>query len=376
MTNHAKLGPSGAHRWLVCGGSVDLEAEYPDSTSHAAAEGTAAHALGEMCLRDESNADTHLGETLEGFVVDQEMVDAIQEYLDYVRQFDGTLLVEKKVSFSWWVPNGFGTADAVVIGENATHVIDLKYGKGVPVSAEHNPQAMMYALGVHQQFGHLLESENIVLHVVQPRLNSTTDFSLTVDQLVFWAENTVAPAAKLALSGTAPLVPGDKQCKFCKAKGACPALRDHSLRIMGGDFEALGEGEAPGSLLSDQEVSKLLPALPLVSDWAKGVEKEAESRMLAGRKLDGYKLVRSRKNKAWTDEKRAQAALLTVLSEDAAFKKTLVTPTQAKKLLGKQDAHVIDGLVETPVGLPTIAKDSDKRPAIEVDHAQDFATAA
>ena len=197
---HAKLSPSSAHRWLHCPGSVTLEADLVDEGSEFAREGTAAHTLAEMALADGFNIRELIGTQVEGVDVTADMVGHVEDYVDYVRNVEASthgarLLVEQRVEFTAWVPDGFGTSDAIVVGDGLCHVIDLKFGQGVKVNAHRNEQAMMYALGVWQTYGALYEIDTFVLHIHQPRLDHVSEFTITVDDLLAWANQTVAPAA-------------------------------------------------------------------------------------------------------------------------------------------------------------------------------------
>ena len=219
MTTHAKLSASSSHRWLHCPGSIKAEEGYADSSSEHANEGSAAHWLGETCLESGQQASEFLGQTLADYqvVVTDEMVDAVQQYLDYVRSLGGNTLIEQRVDFSHVVPEGFGTADAIVMSGDTLHIVDLKYGKGVKVYAENNSQAMLYALGVLHDYDYLFQPEKIVLTIVQPRLDHIDEWEVTMDQLQTFA-SFAQTAASLALQDNAPRYPSDKACQWCKAK--------------------------------------------------------------------------------------------------------------------------------------------------------------
>jgi hypothetical protein len=366
---HAKLSPSSAHRWLYCHASVTLEAGLPDESSEFAREGTAAHALAEWCLREGLHPIEFIGDEIEGFVVDAAMADPVADYVDYVRNVQAAnehsvLLVEQRVEFTQWVPGGFGTSDAIVIGDGLCHVIDLKFGQGVKVNAYRNEQAMLYALGVWQTFGALYEIDTFVLHIHMPRLDYVSEFTITVKELLAWADEVVRPAAEKATGGELTFAPGEKACRFCKARATCKALATHNYELALGRFDDLDADVQPVSpaLLSTDEIVKLLPKLGLISQWAKDVEEYALSVLTHGGALPGYKLVEGRSLRQWGGEEEAATKLEWLLGTDAYTKK-LISPAQAEKALGRAKAGEIADLVIKPRGKPTLAPESDPRPA-------------
>lgn len=366
---HAKLSPSSAHRWLHCHGSVTLEAGMPDEGSIFAAEGTAAHALAEWCLREEINPQEMVGDELEGWKVTTDMANHVADYVDYVRNVNAetpgsVLLVEQRVEFTQWVPAGFGTSDAIVIGDGLCHVIDLKFGMGVKVSAHRNEQAMLYALGVWQTFGALYEIDTFVLHIHMPRLDYVSEYSIPVSDLLKWANEVVRPAAGKANSGDLTFAPDEKACRFCKARATCKALATHNYEVAVGKFDDL---DAPLELTSPQllsvdEIAKLLPKMSLLATWAKSVEEYATSVLMSGGVLPGYKLVEGRSIRQWKQEDDA-ADVLEKLLGTGAFTTKLISPTQAEKALGRAKAGEIADLVIKPRGKPSLAPDSDPRPS-------------
>lgn len=360
---HAKLSASGSARWLNCPGSVAAEDSFPNTSSSAAQEGTCAHEIADRCLRNRLTADSFLGQVVEGVEVTEEMVEYVQGYVDYVLSFDGELLPEQQVDFSPWVPDGFGTSDAIVIGETTVRIIDLKYGKGVPVYAENNSQGMLYSLGVYNDFGYLLDGQDtFIVDIYQPRIGNFSEFEISLRDLLKWGE-WVKLQADLALSKDAERVPGDKQCLWCKAKGDCKALMNYTQNIIMAEFDDLEALDDPDSLGSEQK-RLVIENRPLIESWLKSVEQSVMGLLLDGGEFTGFKLVEGRSNRKWSDEKKAQEVLLSVKSEDEVFTKKMISAPQAEKLLGKQHKELIADLIIKPEGKPTLAPESDKRPAL------------
>lgn len=367
---HAKLSPSSAHRWLYCAGSVTLEAGLPDQSTEFSREGTAAHALAEWCLREKLHPTEFVGDVIENWAVTPEMANAVADYVDYVRNVhaqthNSTLLVEQRVEFTNWVPGGFGTSDAIVIGDGLCHVIDLKFGQGVRVNAYRNEQAMLYALGVFQTFSPLYDIDTFVLHIHMPRLDYVSEYTITVTDLLNWASDVVRPAAAKAVDGELAFAPGEKACRFCKARATCKALAKHNYELAIGRFDDLDADAQPVSpqLLSVDEITKLLPKMSLLKQWASDVEEYATSVLTSGGTLPGYKLVEGRSVRQWASDQAAEELLISLVGVEHAFTKKLVSPAQAEKVLGRAKAGVISDLVTKPRGKPTLAPDTDPRPA-------------
>lgn len=372
-TAHAKLSASGAHRWMACPASISMEADFTDEGSVYAAEGTAAHELAERCLRQEQNAIDHYEKVIDGFEVDMEMVEAVQLYLDYVRDLPGIRFIEQRVDFSPWVPEGFGTADTIVIRDGVATVVDLKYGKGVRIDAEENPQAMLYGLGALNDFGFLHDIDTLKLVIIQPRLDHVSEWEISRDDLDRWAVYDVQPAAEMALSDEPAFVPGPKQCQFCRARVTCRALAEINIETAVKDFEGLddiGETVKPFHL-SDDEIAAILPKLDILTNWAKAIEAWALGRLETGNDIPGYKLVEGRSIRKWEDEEAAGKALARKLGAKVAFIRKLITITEAEKRLGKKDP-LIAKYTHKPPGKPAIAPVSDKRPALEVNVGAEF----
>ena len=371
---HALLSASGASRWMPCPASVRMEEAIPEQASTFAEHGTAAHELAERCLTEDVTADFHQGKVFNGYEADDEMVEAVQLYLDYVRNHKGEVWIEQKVDFSPWVPGGFGTCDCLVIKGDTATVIDLKFGKGVRVDAEDNPQAMLYALGALNEYEFLFDDiEHFTLSIVQPRLDHISEHTISKDELLKFGEHAKERASE-ALQEDAPFSPGEKQCKFCRAKDNCRALAEHSLQVAAEDF---ADVVVPITLkdisrLSNEEVAALLPQLDNIANWIKALEAHALNKLEQGHEVPGYKLVAGRSIRKWADEEDAEKALRgSKLKVSEIFSKKLITPTQAEKVLGKGHPILQEHVIK-PDGKPAIAPLKDKRPAIVVELGQDF----
>ena len=364
MAAHAKLSASGSARWLNCTGSVKAEQSFKDSSSPAAEYGTCAHELADIVLSTGKNIDSFLGQTLSdapSVKVDQEMIDNVQGYVNYVQSFGGEQFYEVRLDYSHLVPNGFGTSDAVVIVDNVLHVIDLKMGKGVVVDAENNTQGMLYALGAVEEYGYLYDFDKVVIHIYQPRVSNFSTWELSILDLTLFGEYVTKQAIE-ALSDDAPRTPGDKQCQWCKAKATCPALLKHAEQTISADFDNLYDLPDVDSLTPDK-LSVILSNKKLIESWLKAVEEHISHTLLDGEEFPGFKLVAGRSLRKWANEDEAQEQLITLLDEQA-FEKKLLTVAKAEKALGAKRKKEIENLIIKPEGKPTLAPESDKRPSI------------
>lgn len=366
-TLHAKLSASGSERWMRCTGSIKAEEGYPEVTSVFAEEGTAAHELAELCLTQGKFASDFVGQQLpesNAITVTQEMADYVQIYIDYVKQLGGLQMYEQRVNFSDWVNEGFGTSDAIIIKGNVLHVVDLKYGQGVKVYADNNSQGKLYALGAISDYGSIYEIDQVQIHIVQPRLDHI-DVSepMFVSELFLFGEY-ARQKAEEALSDNAKRVAGEKQCQFCKAKAACPELKRFTEQTIMASFEQIDEMPQADKLTNEQ-LKVALDNKKLIISWLDAVESLVMNKLNSGEGFEGYKLVEGRSLRDWTDEEVAQAALTELLGEQAYTKK-LISVAQAEKVLGKAHLGAIASLVSKPAGKPTLAPESDKRPAINI----------
>ena len=348
---HAILSASGAYRWLNCPPSARLEAELPDEVSEYAAEGTTAHKMAEEWLRDWID---------NGYLLEHEgeMADYVQRYIDIVLEKikpDSEVFLEQRLDFSPWVPEGFGTGDAVIITDDVLEIVDLKYGKGVPVSAENNPQLRLYALGAVNEFSVLFDFERIRTTIVQPRLDSVTSEELTLDELLEWGEQ-IKPIAQQAYEGKGEFKAGD-HCRFCKARRTCRARAEANLELARYEFRQ-------PELLTVEEVAEILAKAEELAAWAKDVKEYALTQAYRhGVKFPGWKVVEGRSTRKITDE--AELAKRLAAEGYDPFKQVLKTITELEKTVGKKKfAELSAGLVEKPPGKPTLVPESDERPEI------------
>lgn len=366
---HALLSASGAHRWLACPPSATLEAGLPESSSQAAEQGTAAHALAEWKLRRALH-DAPTIKPVSGWI-DAEMdaltddyVAFIQERLRDVRQTcaDPQVLIEQRLDFSHVVPGGFGTGDAVIITEPMLQIIDLKYGQGVLVEAERNPQLMLYALGAVNAFGSLYDIDEVALTIYQSRRANISTWQVSVTELQAWAAEVVKPTATLAASGGGEFASGE-WCRFCKLNPTCRARAEANLALAKHEF-------APPAELDDGEIAAVLTQLPQLKAWAADIEAYALSLAVnQGKQWAGFKLVEGRSIRKYADEQAvaetAQAAGVTDI-----YERKLKTITALEKQLGKQRfTELLGDLVVKPAGKPALVPESDKRPALEIQSA-------
>jgi len=397
--DHARLSPSGAHRWMRCPGSLTLEAPIPNKSSGFADEGTAAHELAAICLLDKSDPAAYLGRKMSnGIEVDQEMVENVAEFIKVVDSIvgpNGQLFVEQKVDFSdaLGVPNSFGTSDVVAIPfmKKELCIVDFKYGRGVAVSAEKNEQLMLYAVGALPMFEVFDEFETIRLVIFQPRLGGVSEWTCTVGELREFASRAklagMAALEQLAKNAVdiSTLNPGDKQCRFCRAKATCPALREFVMANVADDFINLDEvdslaSKVPASIATvntdaDMEwLSNLMPHLDLIEDWVRAVRGRVYSELAMGNSVPGYKLVEGRRGaRKWLDENVAEAALKTMrLKKEEMYDFKLISPTTAEKVIAKASPvrwKKLENLIVRSDGKPSVAPASDPRPAIKIEDA-------
>ena len=374
---HAKLSASGSGKWLVCTPSAQLEDMIPDEDSPFAAEGTLAHQLFEMMLhiylsgQDGANVDDY-NMFVEENHIQQDMLDhvsaAVGYALDLIRAAfdrckDPVILVERKLDFSPWVPEGFGTGDLVIITDDLVEVADLKYGKGVLVSAVDNSQMRLYGLGAYNELSMLYGIERVRMHVLQPRMDNWGSEEMTIADLLQWAEDVVVPKAKIAWEGEGPRVAGE-HCSnyFCRARFTCPARNAAAQELVTSSFALL-----PAEDLTPAQMSQVLARADEVIKWLNDTKLWAVKQLGNGATVPGWKLVEGRSNRKYSDEQAVSKALLDRgFTEEQIFERSLLGITAMEKMLGKKKfADILGTMIEKPKGKPALAPESDKRPAID-----------
>ena len=358
---HAVLSASSSHRWLACPPSALLCAKEKDKPSEFAMQGTDAHTLCEHKLK------TALGQQSKDPVedltfFDEEMADCTDMYAQYVmeqlsaakeRCNDPIVLIEQHLDFSQWVPDGFGTGDCVIVADETLTVIDFKYGVGILVDAENNPQMMCYALGALSIFDGIYDIKEITMTIFQPRREHVSTFTISKEALLSWAEETLAPTAQLASKGEGEYKAGS-HCQFCKVKAICRKRAEYNLELACYDFEM------PESL-EDDEIEVILAKADELVSWVGDIKEYALQQAVSGKEWKDWKLVEGRSNRKYTSEAAVAAAV-----EGAGFdpyEKKLLGITAMQKLLGKSRfEELLAPYIEKPQGKPTLVRSSDKRP--------------
>jgi hypothetical protein len=373
MSAHAILSPSGAHRWLNCTPSARLEQKFADTASEVAREGTLAHALGELILKFKLKKISKTVFNREFKVIEQDALydHSMQEHAEAYSVFvleqlseaqahtkDAAVFLEHKLNLTEYVPEGFGTGDAIIIADRVMDIIDLKYGKGVLVSAENNKQMMLYSLGALRDFDFVYDIKTVRMTIFQPRIDNFSTWELSVEDLRKWAEDDLKPRAALAFNGEGEFSPGT-HCQFCKAKATCKANAEMNLQLASYDFKT-------PELLTDEEVKDILDRSDLFTNWLKAVNDHALNEAVNNnKKWPGYKLVEGRSNRKYSDESVVASKLLSQgFAEDMIYKKReLFGITDMTKNIGKKqfDLFVTDLLVKPP-GKPALVPLEDKRP--------------
>ena len=372
---HSLLSASSAHIWINCPPSARLGEQFPDRPTDAAAEGTLAHELAELRLRNyfqtvdfgKAKYTRAVNKLKKEDKWNEEMLEYTEEYLDYVKAlalgFENrpSVAIEKQVDLSAYVPEGFGTADCVMIGGGTLHVIDFKYGKGVPVSAEGNPQLALYALGAYEAYKILYPVERVELHIVQPRVkDGISSWGCSIGELLAYG-NYVRERAELAFKGEGDFGPGESTCRFCRARARCRARSEHNVRLA---FSP-EYGKLP-PLISNEEVGELLKQGAGVDKWLSDLKELALKECLAGNSIPGWKAVEGRGSREWKDLDTAFAKLESDGIDGAVlWNRVPLTVAQAEKTIGKKRfGELSKGIVLVKPGKPALADETDRRRAI------------
>lgn len=365
---HALLSASSAARWLACPPSAVAAEAYPEQDTGYTQEGTLAHEVAEAIASGLVNPDVlrgDLSKTAGCCDMTYEMIDCAESYRDYIQELitcdDPLILLEQRVDFSPWVPDGFGTADCIIIQGNTMDVIDYKYGKGVAVSAIDNPQEMLYGLGALNDYGFAYDVELVRLHIFQPRMNNISVDEITADDLQAWGDTIVKPIAQKAAKGKGTHKAGE-HCRFCPHAGRCRTLTKTCT-----EYITTHGMRAGVPVLAPWEVAEVLSMEPLVSLWLKRVKDQALTTLLDGGEIPGYKAVEGRGSRAWADELEVAAELEKHgISREDYTKTEVLSVAQMEKALGKKKvAELVGGHIVKTTGAPTVAPMSDKRPAYD-----------
>lgn len=370
MSKHAILSASGAHRWMRCTPSARLELEFDDKSGAAADEGKAAHALAEHKLRKALKMRSK--KPVSKYDCD-EMDSCTDGYVSFVLEqiaqaketcADPLVLIEQKLDFSTYVQDGFGTGDCVIIADGTLHIVDFKYGQGVLVNAEDNPQMKLYALGALELFDHLYDISTVSMTIYQPRRENVSTHTVFKESISQWAEEVLKRTAALAYEGGGEYIPGD-HCQFCRAAVKCRARAGEKLNLARFEFTL-------PPLLSDEDIEEILAKLDDLTSWANSIREYALQAALGGKEWLGYKLVAGRSVRKYADEEAVAQAAKTAGFRDI-YKQSLLTITEMEALLGKKRfTEVLGDLVIRPPGKPTLVPISDKRQAINTSAKHDF----
>lgn len=377
---HALLSASSAHRWLVCTAAPKLEATFPDTTSAYAQEGTLAHEICELKLTKyfttmpKGTYTRKLNALKKHELYAPEMDAATDVYFDYVKSVAlgyavrPTIRIEQRVNFSTYAPEGFGTADCLVLAGDTLHVIDYKHGKGVVVDADHNPQMMLYALGALHDFSLLYRFKTVRMTIVQPRVENVSEFTCTADELLWWGETVVKGKAAEALGDDGTFEPGE-HCRFCRAKFQCKARSVFYAGLHGS-----AQLNADPCLIRPDELGRYLHLAGALKKWAKDLQEYALSECLKGNEIIGWKAVEGRGCRSFTDMDAAFAILEKEgVEECLLWERKPLTLAQVEAVVGKKRfAELVGDMVVKSPGKPTLVPEDDKRPAVtNVPRAKD-----
>ena len=368
MADHAILSASGSHRWLNCTPSARLELEFENTGSEAAREGTAAHALCEHKLKRALHmrsrrpvSDYDSGEMEE---CTDAYVDFVMEQYEAAKQVceDPVILIEQRLDFSCYVPDGFGTGDCLIISDDRLHIIDFKYGMGVLVEAEDNPQMKLYALGALAVYDALYDIREVSMTIFQPRRENVSTWRIPVEDLKAWAENELKPRAKMAYDGEGEYLSGE-WCTFCRAAVRCRARAEEKLKLAQTEFRM-------PPLLTDAEIEDILAVLPDLTKWANEITAYAlDTALNRGKEWNGFKVVQGRSVRKYRDEAAVAEAAKEAGYKDI-YRQSLIPLTEMQRLMGKDRFEkILGGLITKAPGRPTLVPKSDRRPAMNVSNA-------
>lgn len=355
---HAVLSASSSSRWLKCPPSAVAATMYPSTGTEYTKEGTLAHEVAEWVAREKLFSSAMV-EAWDRDEITQEMVCCAEAYRDYIQELitddNAVVLLEQRLDFSPWVPEGFGTGDCIIIQRHRLDVVDYKFGKGVSVSAEGNSQMMLYGLGALNDFGDIYDIQEVGMHIFQPRLNNISVEEMTKEDLLFWGD-LIQPIAEDAAQGRGDYCSGE-HCRFCPHAGQCPTLSADCMKVVN-----LGGGKAAVPTMAPWMIADILKQESMISGWLKAVKERALSQMLNGEEIPGYKVVAGRASREWADPGAVWAILEQTYDPQYYLKTELLSPAQIEKTIGKKMAQELVGAhIATKPGSPTIAPATDKR---------------
>ena len=367
---HALLGPSSAARWIACPPSAKLCEQFEDVESEYAKEGSLAHEIAELKVRKlidpgltSRKFTTSMKKLKDKELYQEEMQGYTDEYVEFIQEqmysYSTTphISVEQRVDFSQYVPDGFGTADCILIANDTLHIIDFKYGKGVPVNVENNAQLLLYALGAYLAYEMIFPIEHIKMSIVQPRLNNIDTWECSLDYLLEFAKIAQEKAA-MALKGEGNFNCGE-HCRFCKAKAVCRERANANLELAKYEFKAADQ-------LTLEEIGQILEKAKDLAKWADDLKDYALSESLKGNEVPGWKAVNGRGSRSFTNTDEAIKVLVNNgIAEELLFERKYLTLAQIEKTVGKKEFNNLVGdLIVMNVGKPTLVEISDKREAI------------
>lgn len=370
MPKHAICSASSSARWIACPASAQINAELEDTGSPYSRQGTEAHSLCEYLLRSAlgmpaTDPRPHLT------MYDQEMQDCADGYLTFVMEkiedakkhcSDPLVCVEQHLDFSKWVPEGFGTADCMIVADDLLHIIDYKHGTGIMVSAVHNCQLSAYALGALVLDG-IYDIKRVRMSIYQPRRENMSNWEISKEDLLKWAETVLAPAAKKAYAGVKEFHAGD-HCQFCKIKDTCREREQYYMELMRYELNEPDE-------LSTDEIALILPMLDGLMNWATGLKEYALQQALAGVSYANMKLVRGKSNRKYSDEDKVAEVVATAGFDP--YEKKILGITAMTRILGKKRfEELLGSLIIKPEGKPVLVSASDQRPALDAVSNKDF----
>lgn len=373
--SHAVLSASGASRWLVCTKSASLEKGFADTTSEFAKEGTFAHELSELHFAqlyedlDKRTFNSRLKKMKQNEFYTEDLHEHVQEYVDLVterihaagQRGKPVLMFEERLDLTDYVPESFGTGDVLIYSGGVLEIIDLKFGKGIEVSAENNSQLRLYALGALSIFSLIEDVHEVSMTIIQPRLDNISTEIITVDELVAWGTDYVKPRAELAWSGEGEFVPGS-HCRFCKVKHTCRARADEYLNVS-------KQLEDP-NLLTIDEIADILFKADEIQKWAKDVQDYALAKAQEGINFEGWKVVEGRSSRKYSDDIDVTQKLAEKWKKEEFTETVLLSITKLEKALGKKTVgETLGDLIIKPQGKPTLVPESDKRPALGAESA-------